>query len=155
MNCAPTPLPTFFSPAGSKAGPPFAGVVDAPVAVSAGAAADDAVAGEVAATTAAALDGKPQPVLPFWVDAPGPEQIPDGPAQQPLAQSAVLRHWPPMNCAPTPLPTFFSPAGSNAGPPLAGVVDAAVVGAGEAAAARATLEIVSGRLRDIGRLAYG
>jgi hypothetical protein len=89
------------------------------------------------------------------VDAPGPEQIPDGPAQQPLAQSAVLKHWPPINCAPTPLPTFFSPAGSNAGPPWAGVVDAAAIGAGEAETARATLEIVSGRLGGIGRLAYG
>jgi hypothetical protein len=72
------------------------------------------------------------------VDAPGPEQIPDGPAQQPLAQSAVLRHWPPMNCAPTPLPTFFSPAGSKAGPPCAGVVDAAVSAAAAADEVEAT-----------------
>lgn len=35
---------------------------------------------------------KPHPCLPFWNDAPGPEHIPHGRAQQPLAQSAVLRH---------------------------------------------------------------
>jgi hypothetical protein len=43
--------------------------------------------------------------------------MPQGKAQQPEAQSAALRHWPPMNCSPWPLPTFFSPAGSNLGPP--------------------------------------
>ena len=43
--------------------------------------------------------------------------MPQGKAQQPEAQSAALRHWPPMNCTPRPLPTFFVPAGSNAGPP--------------------------------------
>jgi hypothetical protein len=43
--------------------------------------------------------------------------MPQGNAQQPDAQSLALRHCPPMNCRPTPLPTFFSPAGSNAGPP--------------------------------------
>ncbi len=43
--------------------------------------------------------------------------MPQGNAQQPEAQSAVWRHWPPMNCPPWPLPTFFAPAGSNLGPP--------------------------------------
>jgi hypothetical protein len=43
--------------------------------------------------------------------------MPQGNAQQPEAQSLALRHWPPMNCVPTPLPTFFAPAGSNFGPP--------------------------------------
>src|SRR2546421_733626 len=43
--------------------------------------------------------------------------MPQGKAQQPEAQSATLRHWPPMNCWARPLPTFFSPAGSNWGPP--------------------------------------
>jgi hypothetical protein len=71
-------------------------------------------AGE-AAGSAAALLPKPQPVLPFCVEAPGPEQIPVGLAQQPLPQSALLRHWPPMNCPPAPFPTFFAPAGSNGG----------------------------------------
>lgn len=36
-------------------------------------------------------------------------------AQQPLPQSASLRHCPPMNCPPLPLPTFFAPAGSKGG----------------------------------------
>src|SRR6478752_4963166 len=43
--------------------------------------------------------------------------MPQGLAQQPEAQSAALRHWPPINCRPLPLPTFFAPAGSKAGPP--------------------------------------
>src|SRR4051812_33287604 len=43
--------------------------------------------------------------------------MPQGRAQQPDAQSLAFRHWPPMNCTPRPLPTFFSPAGSNLGPP--------------------------------------
>src|SRR5579859_2262460 len=43
--------------------------------------------------------------------------MPQGNAQQPEAQSLALRHWPPMNCMPMPLPTFFAPAGSNLGPP--------------------------------------
>src|SRR4051794_18058890 len=44
--------------------------------------------------------------------------MPQGKAQQPEAQSAARRHWPPMNCRPAPLPTFFTPAGSNLGPPM-------------------------------------
>ena len=48
--------------------------------------ADEATAGEPPAAT------KPQPVLPAWVEAPGPEQMPVGFAQQPLPQSALLRH---------------------------------------------------------------
>ena len=39
--------------------------------------------------------------------------MPQGLAQQPLAQSAVLRHWAPMNCVPLPLPTLLMPAGSK------------------------------------------
>jgi hypothetical protein len=58
---------------------------------------------------------KPQPVFPCWVAAPGPEQIPVGLAQQPLAQSASERHCPVMNCAPWPLPTFLAPLGSKGG----------------------------------------
>ena len=69
----------------------------------------------MAAEAAPPVDPKPQPVLPFCVDAPGPEQIPVGFAQHPLPQSALLRHCPPMNCPPAPLPTFFAPAGSNGG----------------------------------------
>ena len=57
----------------------------------------------------------PHPVLPAWVCAPRPLQIPHGFAQHPLAQSAALRHWPPMNCVPAPLPMFFVPEGSNGG----------------------------------------
>ena len=43
--------------------------------------------------------------------------MPQDKAQQPEAQSLRLRHWPPMNCWPAALPTFFAPAGSNWGPP--------------------------------------
>jgi hypothetical protein len=64
------------------------------------------------------VDTKPHPVLPAWVWAPRPEHIPEGPAQQVLAQSAPLRHWPPINCVPFALPTFFVPEGSKAGPPF-------------------------------------
>ena len=116
MNCAPAPLPTFLVPEGSKAGPPFELLVRAP-AVFAGAAADDATTAPTALLTgaAAAPPPKPQPVLPFCVLAPGPEQIPVGFAQHPLPQSALLRHWPPMNCLAAPLPTLAAPAGSNGG----------------------------------------
>ena len=110
MNWPPWPLPTFFTPAGSKAGPPFAGVEEAPLLL--GATGAGAGAGEEEPET------KPQPVLPACVWAPTPEQMPEGPAQQPDAQSAALRHWPPMNWPPAPLPTFLAPAGSNLGPPL-------------------------------------
>lgn len=96
INCSPLALPTFFSPAGSKAGPPFAGVVEAPVVDPEAGAAE--AAGEAAAAAGAAPETKPHPVLPFCVCAPGPEQMPDGPAQHPLPQSAALKHWPPMNC---------------------------------------------------------
>lgn len=56
---------------------------------------------------------KPQPVLPACSEAPRPEHIPMGFAQQVLAQSALERHCPPINCPPFPLPTFGTPAGSN------------------------------------------
>lgn len=100
-------------PAGSNAGPPFAGDVRAPAGVP--------LAGGAAAGEEAGLEveedppPKPHPVFPFWVEAPGPEQIPVGLAQHALPQSASLRHWPPMNWPPCPLPTFFAPAGSNGG----------------------------------------
>ncbi len=105
INCIPLPFPTFLAPAGSKAGPPAEAV---PAAV-ATAVLDDPGAEE------APVEPKPQPVFPFCVDAPGPEQIPVGFAQHPLPQSALLRHWPPINCPPAPFPTFFAPAGSKGG----------------------------------------
>jgi hypothetical protein len=124
MNCPPAPLPTFFVPDGSKAGPPLELLVRAP-AVEAGAAAADDATGAAAAEAAPVLNGaaeiavpadpKPQPVLPFCVLAPGPEQIPVGFAQHPLPQSASLRHCPPMNCLAAPLPTLPAPAGSKGG----------------------------------------
>lgn len=78
-------------------------------------------AGAGGAATAATLvpveveEENPHPVLPFCNWAPGPEHIPVGFAQQPEPQSALLRHWPPMNWPPAPLPTFFVPEGSNGG----------------------------------------
>jgi hypothetical protein len=44
-----------------------------------------------------------------------------GLAQQVDAQSAIERHWPPMNCWPALLPTFLAPAGSNGGTAMAKV----------------------------------
>jgi hypothetical protein len=41
--------------------------------------------------------------------------MPVGLAQHPLPQSASVRHWPPINWPPAPLPTFLAPAGSNGG----------------------------------------
>jgi len=108
MNCPPLPFPTFLVPAGSKAGPPLEAVAGAAaVGDAAAAGADDA--GEEDPPP------KPQPVFPCWVAAPGPEQIPVGLAQQPLAQSASERHCPVMNCPPLPLPTFLAPLGSKGG----------------------------------------
>jgi len=40
---------------------------------------------------------KPHPSFPFWKFALGPEQMPQGLAQQACWQSASLRHWPPTN----------------------------------------------------------
>ena len=85
INCKPFPLPTFFTPAGSNGGPPCAG---APAATAGGGGGGAATVGG----GTAAPDPKPQPVLPAWNWAPGPEQIPVGFAQQPLPQSALLRH---------------------------------------------------------------
>ena len=56
---------------------------------------------------------KPQPVLPAWFPTAGPEQTAKRgpwlavgkPAQQPEAQSALLMHWPVMNCWAFWLPT--------------------------------------------------
>jgi hypothetical protein len=81
----------------SNGGPPWAGVVPVLPAGAAGGAGAAAFAGGAAAAGGAGEAAsppmeKPQPVLPFWNEAPGPEQIPDGPAQQLLPQSAPLRH---------------------------------------------------------------
>lgn len=67
-------------------------------------------------------DTNPHPVFPNSVEASTPEQIPEGPAQQELAQSAPLKHSPPTNCAPTPFPKFAAPGGSMIGPVLGPVV---------------------------------
>jgi hypothetical protein len=110
INCTPFPLPTFFSPAGSKAGPPALAVLATGATLEATSIGADKAGG--------AAFGKPHPVFPACVCAPTPEQIPLGPAQHPLAQSAVFKHCPPINCCPFPLPTFFTPEGSKVGPPL-------------------------------------
>jgi len=103
--------PTFFSPAGSKDGPPLAGTVPKVGALSAGVVV--VVVGSVAGAGAAS-EPNPHPVLPFWVEAPGPEQIPVGLAQHPLTQFPSLRHCPPMNWA-FAMPMFLAPAGSKGG----------------------------------------
>jgi hypothetical protein len=122
MNWSPAPFPTFLAPAGSKAGPP-ADAVPA-TAFFAAAGAEDAAGAETAEDTLPdeLPDTKPQPVLPAWVCAPSPLQIPEGPAQHVDAQSAPDKHCPPINCFPCPLPTFFAPAGSKAGPPAEAVL---------------------------------
>lgn len=100
INCWPFPFPTFFVPAGSNGGPP----TNAPGAAVVGAAVVGG-ASDVASAGAEAPVVKPQPCLPCWNAAPGPEQMPVGKAQQPLPQSASERHWPVMNCSPFPFPT--------------------------------------------------
>ena len=82
MNCIAFPLPTFFAPAGSKAGPPAEAVPATAAAATLGL--DDAADDDP-------VEPKPQPVFPFCVDAPGPEHIPVGFAQHPLPQSALLK----------------------------------------------------------------
>lgn len=57
----------------------------------------------------------PHPCFPFWKFAFGPEQIPQGLAQQLCWQSASLKHWPPTNWTPAPLPMFLTPEGSKGG----------------------------------------
>ena len=109
MNCFPLPLPTFLAPEGSKAGPPLEAVASTAAGAAAGDSAGAAGAGEEDPPP------KPQPVFPCWVAAPGPEQIPVGLAQQPLAQSASERHCPVINCLPWLLPTFLAPLGSKGG----------------------------------------
>ena len=117
MNCFPLPLPTFLVPEGSNAGPPLEAVFAGAAALFAPplSAAPLSAAGFFAAGFFAADDENPQPVFPCWVEAPGPEQIPVGLAQQPLAQSASERHCPVMNCSPLPLPTALAPLGSKGG----------------------------------------
>src|SRR5204863_6233811 len=107
MSCRPAPLPTFFAPAGSNVGPP----TQEPPLVGGG-----GVAGGGGGLTAApAL--KPQPCFPAWNCAPGPEQMPQGKAQQPEAQSFTLRHCPPMNCRRSEVRRVGAAAGSKGGPP--------------------------------------
>ena len=76
----PCPFPTFFAPAGSKAGPPAEAVLATAATL------------WLAGTADAEPDEpNPHPVFPFCVDAPGPEHIPVGFAQHPLPQSALLK----------------------------------------------------------------
>lgn len=70
---------------------------------------------ELAALFVALELENPHPCFPAWKAAPGPEHIPHGRAQQFEAQSALERHWPPINWPPLPLPMFFVPAGSKGG----------------------------------------
>lgn len=117
INCAPAAFPTFLTPEGSKAGPPAA-FVPATALPLATAAAATLEAGEEEAGVLAEVEFElenPQPVLPFWVCAPTPEQIPVGEAQHAELQSALERHWPPMNWVPALLPTFLAPEGSKGG----------------------------------------
>jgi len=80
-------------PAGSKAGPPLDGVLEGGVPPGAGAPGAGVSAwGAPGAAGGAPPPPKPQPCLPFWKAAPGPEQMPEGNAQQPLPQSALERH---------------------------------------------------------------
>ena len=108
INCLPAPLPTFSAPGASgdsvcaRSPPPVDAGAEA--AGGAGAGAGAAVPEE---------ETKPQPVLPCWKDASGPEQIPIGEAQQPEPQSALDRQAPVMNWPPAPLPMFLSPDGSG------------------------------------------
>ena len=107
MNCLPAPLPTFSAPGASgdsvcARSPP----------VEAGAEAAGG-AGAGGAGAAPEEETKPQPVLPCWKEASGPEQMPMGEAQQPDPQSASERQAPVMNWPPAPLPMFLSPDGSG------------------------------------------
>jgi hypothetical protein len=111
MNCTPFALPTFFAPDGSNGGPPLALLVGA----FAGGDATGAATAPVSPELPLPPEPNPQPSFPFCVEAPRPEQIPVGFAQQVLAQSALLRHCPPINCVPAPFPTFLAPAGSKGG----------------------------------------
>jgi hypothetical protein len=103
MNWLPSPLPTFAAPGKFVFTVLFA---DPPLAAAATAAGGATLA---AAPTPASV--KPQPVLPLALPTAGPEQTaaPLRPAQQPDAQSALLKHWPVMNCEASPLPTFAEP----------------------------------------------
>ena len=85
-------MPTFLTPAGSNAGPPAEAVLSTALFVTM--VVGDDTGAEIAEDTLPdeLPDTKPQPVLPAWVWAPNPEQIPDGPAQHVLAQSAPLKH---------------------------------------------------------------
>lgn len=111
------PLPTFLVPEGSKGGPPAAGTAAAGVVagLAAGVSAGLATGTDSLAVLGVEPLPNPQPSLPCWNAAPGPEQMPVGNAQQPLAQSALVRHCPVINCLPAALPTFAAPAGSKGG----------------------------------------
>jgi len=121
MNCSPCPLPIWGTPFGSGLRPETA--APAP-ALFAGAAGGGGAAG-------AAPPPNPHPVLPCWVEAPGPEQIPMSPrvAQQAEAQSALFKHWPVMNCSPFPLPIWGTPFGSGLRPEAAAPAPALFAGA--------------------------
>jgi hypothetical protein len=106
MNCSPLPLPTCFSPAGSKGGPPLKAPDCTRLAARGG---PSGVAPETGGVA------KPQPCLPCWNEVAGLEQMPVGKAQQSLAQSALERHCPVLNCLPLPLPTLGAPLGSKGG----------------------------------------
>lgn len=114
MNCCPFPVPTFWLP-----GADVSMAAAEPALPWAGAAAtfDAAAPAAVLVVAGRALPSpKPHPDFPFWNCAPRPEQMPPPlllKAQHADAQSAELRHVPPMNCWPAPFPMFFSPAGSG------------------------------------------
>jgi hypothetical protein len=162
MNCEPSRLPTFCEPARS-------GLIVPALDPAAAAAAppDDAEEDEAAFTTATPADDddddddvafaapdrvKPHPVFPFALPTSTPEHTaaPSRPAQQPDAQSALLKHWPVMNCDPSALPTFCEPGRdvlivpAVELPPAAAAAVAVEVPAGGAAAATATAEDVAG-----------
>ena len=102
INCDPSALPQFGIPS-----PRWQPVAASPPAGGAGL--------SVFAGGLPAPSPKPQPFLPCWNEAAGPEQIPMSrrKAQHPLPQSAELAHSPPMNCSPAPLPFLWVCAGSG------------------------------------------
>jgi len=115
INCFPSPLPTFSSPAAS------ATVDDA----TGGAAAGGAVVGVVSVEVELATN--PQP--PFAAATATAEHRPE--AQQVLAQSASLSQTPVINCNPFPFPKFSSPAASSSPDEVVAAVVAVVETAGE------------------------
>jgi len=84
MNCDPLPKPTFWAPAS------FSLIVSEPELVVVAA---EEAAGAAEEAAAVPLATKPHP--PLLAATATAEQRPD--AQQALAQSALLKHWPVMN----------------------------------------------------------